>query len=271
MATDEVKVEADEVEYCCPADFDSDEAMTKMFVNKIPKEHTDEQLKEAFSEWAIKSASIVKKDGKEMLFGFVIFEKCDDLDECLLKKAEIQEKTKYDGLKRAVPKDDSRKPNALYRTKKLFLGNVTEEITEKAIRDYIKLRHGKYAEVEEVHIMKKKDEKTGELTDVNKGFAFVTMKTEDMADRLHNSEKTAEIIKGCADDKKQRIARSQPRGDGQRGGRGGYGGGYQQQSYGGGYGGYGYGGGYQQPQGFHPGMNYTTPYHTDPYMRYGGY
>lgn len=263
---------SDEIEYCPAPEWDSDEAMTKMFVNKIPKEHTDEQLTEAFSEWGIKSASIVKKEGKDFLFGFVIFEKCDDLDECLLKKAEIQEKTKYDGLKRAVPKDDSRKPNALYRTKKLFLGNVTEDITEKVVRDYIKGRHGKYAEVEEVHIMKKKDEK-GELTDVNKGFAFITMKTEDQADRLHNSEKTAQMIKGCADDKKQRIQRSQPRGDGQfRGGGGGYGGGYQQQAYGGGYGGYGgYGGGYHQPQGFHPGMYQTTPYHTDPYMRYGGY
>jgi len=260
----DIKIE----EYCCPAEFDDDEAMTKLFVNKIPKDQTDEQLKEAFSEWPIKSASIVKKDDKDWLFGFVVFEKCDDLDECILKKTEFMAKTKFEGLKRAVPKDDSRKPNALYRTKKLFVGNVTAEVNEQNIRDYLKKRHGKYVEVEEVHIVKKKDEK-GEPTDENKGFGFVTLTTEDMVDRVHNCENSAEIVKGSADDKKQRLQRSQPRGDGSfRGGRGGgQRGGYQQQAGGygaqdGGYGGYGYGGG------FHPGM-YYTPYHTDPYMRYG--
>jgi len=96
----------EEVEYDCPSEFDEKEELCKMFVGGLSKDTTDEEFKALFETYGeIKDVAIIRKaDSKsDRLIGFVIFAKCDNLDDCLLARPHKYKERELD-VKRAVPK-----------------------------------------------------------------------------------------------------------------------------------------------------------------------
>jgi len=244
-----------EKEYVCPKEFNEREAMRKLYVGKINKETTEEEFKEYFSTFGeISDAVVIKKEKDEKCFGFVTFKVCDDLDEYLLKRDQHTIKGVQVEVKRAVPKENQNETSHL-KTNKLFITNFAKTgMTPEIIKNYLEGRHPKkYGTIEEVVLIKKKDE-SGNRTDENIGYGFITCSTTDLADRIAIGEFECSL-----DDNSQKaeIKKAVPKGGDKLGGgirgRGGFRGGFRGRGRGqgaprGGGAWAGYGGGY----GYHP-------------------
>merc|ERR1711915_1171824 len=154
------------------------------------------------------------------------------------KRDDLKVKGNQLNTNRAVPKSNNA-PGAQERTKKLFIANIPKTgVTEDDLMKYFKERHPEeYGIVESVELVKKKDDE-GNKTEENKGFGFVMVSSEDMADKMCIQHATFEFGGRKIELKKS----SPPGGEGGRGGRGGRGrgaprgGGAQFGGYGGGYG-----------------------------------
>jgi len=279
---EEAEIEIDESNYTTPKDLEENENMKKMFVGNVPKESTDEEIKEYFG--GIEGVELAELDivrNNNKCFGFLTFAKCDDVDDVLQKRPH-KLKGRELHVKRSVPKDDQ-SDTAHLKSKKLFLGNIPPGMTKNDVKKYLVTRHpSKYGKITDIALVKKKD---GEK-EVNKGFGFIVCENEDLADRISMGDRNCRI----GGEKDQEIKKARPkenqlssgRGRGARGGfaprggargsprggargaarggrgspmRGGYGpprgmmrgggysaGGYGGGMYGGGYGGYGRGG-----------------------------
>jgi len=223
------------------------EEMKKLYVRGIPKDATDEEFKEfmeTHSGGSVTDVAVIRKDGEQKYhFGFVTFAESELIDELLLKRDDLKFKENTLNVNRAVPKANST-PGAMDKTKKLFIANVPKAgVSEDDLMQYFKARHAeKYGTIESIELVKKKDEE-GNKTEENRGFGFVMVSSEDMADKMCIQHATFEF-----GGRKIELKKSSPPGEGGRGGgRGGRGGRGQKMGggYGGGYGGYGgYGGGY---------------------------
>lgn len=259
----------EEIEYVCPAEFDEREEMKKMFVGGLDKDTTDEEFKGLFSTFGeVTDFIIIRKENSksDRLFGFITFSKCDELEDCLLARPHKYKEKELD-VKRAVPRgqDDG---NGHCKVKKLHVANVPNVFDSKILKKYLKSRHPiKYGTIEEINFLKEKEDEKK-----NRGFGFITVSSEDFADRIAIGE-----AKFTLEGNSMRISKAKPRssegggfrnkqnfggqgrqqggwedwnqyGGGGYGAYGGYGGGYG--GYAGGYGGYGggygdyYGGGY---------------------------
>ena len=173
------------------------EEMKKLYVRGIPKEATDEEFKEFFethSGGSVESVAIIRKEGETRNpFGFVTFAESELIDNLLLKRAELTFKGKTLEMNRAVPKTNT-SPGAHDKTKKLFIANVPKVgVSEDDLLKYFKARHPeKFGTVEKVELIKKKDDEGNRLEE-NKGFGFVTVSSEDMADKMSIQHATFEF------------------------------------------------------------------------------
>ena len=165
------------------------EEMRKLFVSGIPKEATDEEFKEfmeSHCEGSVTEVAVIRKDGdqKKYTFGFATFAESELIDKLLLKKADLKFKGSQLNVNRAVPKNNNA-PGAQDRTKKLFIANLpTTGVTEDDLMKYFKQRHPEeYGTIESVELVKKKDAE-GNKTEENKGFGFIMVSSEDMADKM---------------------------------------------------------------------------------------
>ncbi|XP_066920101.1 heterogeneous nuclear ribonucleoprotein A0-like [Clytia hemisphaerica] len=266
-----------------------EEEMKKVFVGGISTESTEDELKQYFEEkcgGSVTDTVIIKKDtDKKSHFGFLTFETSDLVDEVLLKREELNFKGRQLDVNRAVPKNNNN-AGAHERTKKLFIANLPKmNCSEDDLLNYFKHRHPKkYGTIESIQLIKKKDEK-GNKMEENKGYGFVMVTSEDLADKMAIQHATFEF-----GGRKIELKKSVPtnEGGGHRGRRGrggnnqmqggmgpyggggydpywGYGGNYG--GYGGGYGGYGeaygwggYGGGAGGNRGGRGGRGRFTPY-----------
>jgi len=248
------------------------EEMRKIFVSSIPSDAQDEEFKSFFEgicEGTVTDSQIVRKEGqseKKNLFGFVTFQTSELVDEVLLKRSSLTFNGKELEVNRAVPKTD-KWVGAHEKTKKLFIANLPKDTKEDDLMAYFKARHPeKYGTVESIQLIKEKNDQ-GEKTEVNKGYGFVFVSSEDMADKMaiqHGNftfggrkiELKKSVPSGGGEGGRGR-GRGRGGDKGMRGGRGGgqfqgYGGGYDggyggqwaADPYAGGYGGYGYGGGF---------------------------
>merc|ERR1719209_1163763 len=169
------------------------EEMRKIYVSGIPIDVTDEDVKSLFekvSGGTVADVAIVKKDGeKRSHFGFATFETSELVDDVLPQRDTLKLKGKELSVNRAVPKN-IKTPGAHERTKKLFIANLPKTSKEEELRAYFESRHPKkYGTIEEIRLIKKKGEDGAKL-DENKGFGFVMVSSEDMADKMaiqHNS------------------------------------------------------------------------------------
>jgi len=226
--------------------------MKKIFVGQIPLDSKDEDLKSFFENicgGTVTDLVVIRKENVKNNFGFFTFDTSHSVDEVILKEKELVFNNATLIVNRAVPKKDSGSVPRI-KTKTLFLSNIPETgFSEDELKAYFGEKHdAKYGTVESIQFIKKKDDEGNSLSE-NKGFGFITVSSEHMADKMSIQHETFEF-----GGQKLKLRKSDPdRGRGGRGGRGGqrggrggfqYGGGAP---YGGGYGGYGgYGAGYGQ-------------------------
>merc|ERR1711962_248147 len=238
----------------------NNDEMRKVFVAGIPPDAQDGDLKtffEGVSGGTVTDCVIVRKEGqseKKNLIGFVTFETSELVDEVLLKRGSLSFNGKELEVNRAVPKSNTW-IGAHEKTKQLFIANLPKDAKEDDLMAYFKSRHPeKYGTIEPIKLIKVKNE-DGSLTDKNKGFGFIFVSSEDMADKMAIQHGNF-TFGGRKIELKKSVRTVEPgagrgRGRGSHGGdkgmRGGRGGGQFQ-----GYGGYdgGYGGQWQaEPQG----------------------
>jgi len=228
------------------------EEMKKLYVTGICTESEDSEVKTFFEEMCggeVTDNVIIRKDKERKThFGFLTFANSELIDELLLRRSELVFKDKTLEVNRAVPKTNT-SAGAHERTKKMFIANLPRnDCSEEDLRNYFEARHPKkYGTIEEIQLIKQKDEQ-GNKTEENKGYGFVMVSTEDMADKMAIQHSTFEFggrkieLKKSVPTSEGGGGRGRGRGRGRGGGmRGGNSQGYYGGSYGGGGGGYGYG------------------------------
>ena len=189
------------------------EEMKKLYVRGIPKDATDEEFKEfmeTHSGGSVTDVAVIRKDGEQKYhFGFVTFAESELIDELLLKRDDLKFKENTLNVNRAVPKANST-PGAMDKTKKLFIANVPKAgVSEDDLMQYFKARHAeKYGTIESIELVKKKDEE-GNKTEENRGFGFVMVSSEDMADKMCIQHATFEF-----GGRKIELKKSSPPGEG---------------------------------------------------------
>merc|ERR1712142_631095 len=259
--------------------------MRKIFVTGIPSDSNDEEFKSFFEGicgGTVTESSIARKEGqseKKSLFGFVTFQTSELVDEVLLKRGALNFNGKDLEVNRAVPKNN-KWVGAHEKTKKLFIANLPKDTKEDDLMAYLVARHPtKYGTIESIQLIKEKNPGGGRK-DVNKGYGFIFVSSEDMADKMaiqhanftfggRKIELKKNVVGGGGGEGGRGRGRGRGGDKGMRGGRGGgqfqgYGGGYEggyggqwaadpyAAGFGAGYGGYdggygaggGYGGGY---------------------------
>merc|ERR1712142_776993 len=174
------------------------EEMRKIFVSGIPSDAQDEEFKSFFEgicEGTVTDSQIVRKEGqseKKNLFGFATFETSELVDEVLLKRSSLTFNGKELEVNRAVPKNN-KWIGAHEKTKKLFIANLPKDTKEDDLMAYLVARHPKkYGTIESIQLIKVKNE-DGSRQDVNKGYGFVFVSSEDMADKMAIQHATFEF------------------------------------------------------------------------------
>jgi len=223
------------------------EDMKKLFVSKIPIAVTDEELKEfmeGICEGTVTDMSIIRKENaKTYHFGFLTFESSRLVDEVIYKEKELVLSGATLEVNRACPKNEYQ-TGAHHKTKKLFIAGIPKTgVTEEDLKKYFdELHDSKYGTVESIQFIKVKDAE-GNPQDECKGFGFITVSSEHLANTMSIQHASFEFNGNQLKLKKSdRDGRQGHGGRGRgRGGAGQYGGGHY-----GGYGAYGGYGGYDQ-------------------------
>eukprot|EP00051_Salpingoeca_urceolata_P015890 m.208102 g.208102 ORF g.208102 m.208102 type:complete len:445 (+) comp18527_c0_seq9:2541-3875(+) len=157
------------------------EGMGKLFIGGLSWDTTDAALTEYFQNFGPVSDCVVMRDpntGRPRGFGFVTYEAAESCDAAMAAGPHTLDGRQIE-LKKAVPRGSeqlrSRGPGpAPERTKKLFVGGLSQDATEEAVRQFFE----KDGVIEEVLLMY--DRATGR----SRGFGFVTFASEDVVDRL---------------------------------------------------------------------------------------
>ena len=188
---------SEQTEYIRDPILDTEE-MKKIFVGGILPESKDEDLKTFFEEMSggtVIDHVIIRKDSdKKSCFGFVTLETSEMVDEVLLKRDQLIFNGRSLDVNRAVPKNNTWQ-GAHEKTKKLFIANLPRDDCEDGdLSLYLEKRHPKkYGIIENVRLIKKKGP-NGEFLKENKGFGFIEVSSEDMADKMAIQHQTFDFM-----------------------------------------------------------------------------
>ncbi|XP_061412024.1 heterogeneous nuclear ribonucleoprotein A3-like [Lethenteron reissneri] len=226
--------------------YSPDEQQRKLFIGGLSFETTEESMQKHFEQWGTLTDCVVMRDPhtkRSRGFGFVTYMSAEEVDAAMEVRPHHLDGRVVEA-KRAISREDSLKPGAHLKVKKIFVGGIKDNTDEDHLRDYF----SEYGMVESVDVME--DRQSGK----KRGFGFVTFSDHDAVDKVvvqkyHtiNGHK-AEVRKALSKQEMNSLGgdpRQGGRGDrsGGYGGRnGGGGGGYGGSRGGGGYGGGGYGG-----------------------------
>ncbi|XP_078454295.1 heterogeneous nuclear ribonucleoprotein A1-like 2 isoform X3 [Lampetra planeri] len=251
-----------------PMDHNGDEQQRKLFIGGLSFETTEDSMRKHFEQWGTLTDCVVMRDPhtkRSRGFGFVTYTCPEEVDAAMDARPHHLDNRVVEA-KRAISREDSLKPGAHLKVKKIFVGGIRDDTDEQHLREYFQV----YGDVEAAEVME--DRSTGK----KRGFGFVTFSDHDTVDKVivqkyHtiNGHK-AEVRKALS--KQEMNSSGGPRG-GSRGGRGSYGSrGGGGGGYGGGYGGGGYGGdGYNGYGGGGGGYGGGGGGYSDRGGSYGGY
>ncbi|KAL2454804.1 RNA-binding protein 1 [Abeliophyllum distichum] len=160
----------------------------KLFVGGISWDTTDEILKEHFSKYGTVVSSVIAKDrntGSPRGFAFICFSESSAVELALQDSHEIL--GRMVDVKKAIPRSEQQqsqqqhnrrlnrddrsngRSNDKFRTKKIFVGGLSANLTEEEFRSYFE----KFGMITDVVIMQ------DSVTHRPRGFGFITFDLED--------------------------------------------------------------------------------------------
>lgn len=153
-----------------------DKLMRKLFIGGLNYTTTESGMQEYFEKFGTLEDCVVMKfpDTKRSRgFGFVTFEKAYMVDECQRNRPHVLDGRTVE-CKRATPRSAQNNPESQATVKKIFVGNVTEEMSDADVENYF----AKFGNVVSVQQMKWND------TGKKRGFGFVEFDDTDAVDKI---------------------------------------------------------------------------------------
>ncbi|GER37485.1 RNA-binding (RRM/RBD/RNP motifs) family protein [Striga asiatica] len=172
-----------------------DADQNKLFVGGISWETTEDILNEHFNKYGVVSGSVIAKDrvsGQPRGFAFVTFSESSAVDRALQESHQILGRTVE--VKRAIPRSEQQSQQQHnsrglsrnfsgtnkgrntdeFRTKKIFVGGLSTNLTEQEFRSYF----AKFGRITDVVVMH------DNMTHRPRGFGFITYDSEDSVEEV---------------------------------------------------------------------------------------
>lgn len=179
----------------------------KLFVGGIPRDAPENVLNDYFSRYGeVLSLTIAKDRMSETPrgFGFVTFTDPSSADKALSDRHEILGRRME--VKKAIPKDQrSTHGDNQFRTKKIFVGGLSANLTEEELKDYFE----KFGRITDAVVMH------DNVTNRPRGFGFVTFESEDMVEEILKDRfyelggKQVEVKRAIPKDQRRNLSNGQ--------------------------------------------------------------
>ncbi|CAF1002667.1 unnamed protein product [Didymodactylos carnosus] len=190
------------------------EQFRKVFIGSLSYRMEDSAFREYFAKYGDVLDCIIMRDrdGRSRGFGFVTYSQSSMVDNLMRHRPHVLDSREIEP-KRAVPREESSKPEMQTTAKKLYLGGVREPLQEQDLKEYF----SKYGNIVDCVVMKDKDGK-------HRGFGFVEFDDYDPVDKIVLEKH--HVISGRPLDVQKALPKDQSGRNNPRGGGGGGGGGY---------------------------------------------
>ncbi|CAF1368694.1 unnamed protein product [Rotaria sordida] len=151
------------------------EALRKVFIGGLSYKTEDQTFRDYFSKFGEIDDCIIMRDreNRSRGFGFVTYLSSTMVDKLMAARPHVLDSREIEP-KRAIPKEESGKPESALSAKKLFVGGIREgTINEDDLKEYF----SKYGHIVQTVIMKTNEGKF-------RGFGFVEFNDYDPVDKI---------------------------------------------------------------------------------------